>query len=313
VTAARAGKSALRSFDLVDRHHNRIAASRASMLADDLAGPARFAALGGPALVEALHAAPPDRPVPMFLALPDASRVDQRRAGFEGDVLERLAAASGGRVQAVDARVYRADNAGFALALSGALDALAHGDAHALVGGVDSYVDEEVLRALDDERRLYSTKGDGIHAGEGAAFALVSRAATPDAYAAIVDVSTAEESMDDDAPSLASAMTRALRSAAAASPGGRVAWLLSDFNGEDHRASEWSKVTIRLAEELGEAEADRFVESTGDVGAATGALLLTIACRLTSARARPHGSATIALSSEGSTRAAVTVSFGGPR
>ena len=170
-----------------------------------------------------------------------------------------------------------------------------------------------MLLALDDERRLYSTKGDGVFAdAEAAARSSRLHARLRKApYCAVLDVGLADEAgaLDDAAPKPARALTDLLRRSAALWPDRRIGWLLDDANGEQHRASEWSKLSIRLGDEVAMRDADHFVYTTGYVGAATGALLVAIACRLFGARATPQPLCSVALMSEGVERAVITLAL----
>jgi 3-oxoacyl-[acyl-carrier-protein] synthase-1 len=83
-----------------------------------------------------------------------------------------------------------------------------------------------------------------------------------------------------------------------------VGWVMSDVNGEQHRVGEWSKVEVRCELTPERVRHDRLPDEAGDVGAASGALMLAIACTSWEVGCAPAGAALFALCSEGPARGA---------
>lgn len=315
---ARAAKLEPRSCAYRDRRGAPIGVCRVPSLADDLHGFERWVALGAPALRECAWGVA-SRP-PLFLALPEEGRPDDD-ARIGAGLVEALASASGAAIDAPRSALFRSGSAGFAMALEAAIERLAAGDEAAIVGGVESYYHPAVLAWLDADARLHSESVDGgILPSEGAAFVLLSRgdARPRDGGGAAVVLGVEvdrEASVLSGEPNLARAMTGLVRRVAQGGGGeggeGRADWVLSDCNGERHRVNEWSMVATRSRDILPEgAQHDRFAEEIGDLGAASGAVLLVIASVFWRAGCAPSDTALVALHSDGPERAVILAGRG---
>ncbi|MFO0756256.1 MAG: HEAT repeat domain-containing protein [Byssovorax sp.] len=298
-----------------DKRGHLCGAATAWGLPRDLAGYDRLIALGAPALREAgveLAGA-----VPLLLAVAEPGRPDDD-ARVETALVADLGARSGVAIDVGRSQLFRTGQAGFAAAMGEALRRLRSGEARALlVGGLDSYLHPEVLAWLDRDDRLHAPGADdGFIPGEGAAFALLCREpgdvasagkAPLPVLARLVDVELGrEETVLSGEPNLGAAMTAVLARLAAASPEGSLDWVLSDVNGERHRIREFTMASGRGQLRAG-AEHSRFVDDLGDLGAATGAVLLGLATSYFRAGVGPAKDAAIALSSEGAERGAFLI------
>jgi 3-oxoacyl-[acyl-carrier-protein] synthase I len=314
----RAGKIEPRRTRFPDKHGNSIGAVRARYLPDDLHGYDRLVALAVPALIEAAKSLTNSAfpaPYPLFLALPESGRPDDDPR-FGPEILAELARKSGLPIDVERSLVIRSGHAGGGMALELAALRIAEGGRPQayLVGGVDSYYQGDVLAWLDVECRLHSgTAGNGIIPSEGAAFAVLA-ASTGDGGSgrAIARISAAvsarEDTVGTTSPNLAAAMTRAVRDAATVAGGRSIRWVLTDVNGERHRISEFSKVEIRSKDLLQQGfRHDALAEELGDVGAASGALLLAWACTHFLAGSAPAERVLLALHAEGQERAALVI------
>ena len=283
---------------------------RARYLPDDLHGYDRLVALAVPALIEAakvLTGSSFAPPYPLFLALPEAGRPDDDPR-FGPEIIAELARRSAVPIDVERSLVIRSGHAGGGLALELAVLRIAEGGRPQayLVGGVDSYYQKDVLAWLDEECRLHSgTAGNGIIPSEGAAFAVLA-ASTGEAGArrAIAKITAAvsarEDTVGTTSPNLATAMTRAVRDVATVAGGRPIRWVLSDVNGEQHRISEFSKVEIRSKDLFQEGFLhEALAEELGDVGAASGAMLLAWACAHSLAGSAPAPRVLLALHAEG--------------
>lgn len=312
---ARARKMLPRPTSLVDKRGQSVGLCLAGGIADSLHGPPRLLALAQPALREVLHRTRAVSSIPMILALPEVGRPDDDPR-YDERFIAALAAESQAPIDVTRSKVVRAGNAGAALALEAAITLLEKAPtvAGVLVGGVDSYYHPEVVRWLDEECRLHALDAEnGFIPGEGAAFALLSRSrlgqATDGLPAPIATVlgcaSAREESILRDEPNVAAAMTSIVRELLGPTSG-RPGWVLCDVNGERHRVREWTLVQIRqkLIDGVTTTCAS---DDLGDVGAATGAMLLAIAATSWSTGCAPSPTALVSLSSNGPERGAFLV------
>jgi 3-oxoacyl-[acyl-carrier-protein] synthase I len=158
----------------------------------------------------------------------------------------------------------------FALAID-ACEAIRQGHIDtALVGGADSYLFRPVLASLDEAYRLKSERNlCGFRPAEGAGFVALEaarRSGTPPLALLDCIASSAR-------PTGEQGLTEVLRSLGA--PGTAPTRVISDMNGETARAREWAIVATRLGQHLGDASTiEHPALSTGDIGAATGPVLL---------------------------------------
>jgi 3-oxoacyl-[acyl-carrier-protein] synthase-1 len=172
------------------------------------------------------------------------------------------------------ARLLFGGHAGFFALAMDACEAIGQGQIDAaLVGGVDSYLFRPLLASLDQAYRLKSTRNlDGFRPAEGAGFVLLQPVRrTGVAPLALLDGLAASELPTGD-----QALTEVLRRLQ--HRGVRPSRIISDLNGETARAREWSIVATRLGNGLGDASAlEHPAIATGDLGAATGPVLLSYA------------------------------------
>ncbi len=320
--SARARKLAPRPSHMIDKEGEPISMARLASIADDVFGLARFVALGGPALTQA--AAPwiaagrstPGAGIPLFLALPS-----RKRPGFDPALLHDLLAALEERAR-VPLDVARSHlitqcRAGGVLAFQRALELLRRDEVPAvLVGGIDSYFDPDLLEHLDRELRLHTPSTEnGMIPGEGAAFVLLARrrrASSLEPLGRVLAAAVEDEPHPYGAaePCLAEGITAALRRASAVfGPGARrVPWALTDVANERHRVEEWMYAFGRnFGAFTPEVIHDQPLLKTGDVGAASAALLTVIAVTQWQTGCAPGDAALLALHSDGAERGALAL------
>lgn len=198
-------------------------------------------------------------------------------------------------------QVFTLGHAGIFRALEAAVADLGRGRIRAaVVGAVDSYLDEATLEWLADIKRLKSDRTVvGLVPGEGAAFVVLerrslamTRGAAP--LARVDGVATAMEShgIYASTPCRGDGLTSALERTLGALPdgGADTAVVLCDLNGERYRAMEWGLTFFRALGSVRESPAVWHpAGSTGDTGAAAGAINLAFAAVAIARRyARPQ-------------------------
>ena len=176
-------------------------------------------------------------------------------------------------------------NAGVSEAIRQAADDLGAGLCDlAVVGGVDSLLDEDTLAWLDVTARLKTKNtASGLQPGEGCGFLILQTAtATSDSKAPIlarvIALCVGDESKPllagdpSSATGLTAVVTSAIDSVSAEKP--FPIWVIHDHNGELYRANEWGITQFHLASMWTYAQPVVWFPavSVGDVGAATGAV-----------------------------------------
>ena len=251
-------------------------------------GAERLLQLAVPALREAVgHALVDDAWLPhtkFLLALP---RLDQISAGWglENAFVPALCQRSGVYPVASSHVIFGDRTRVFEL-LAEACKALDQGECDiCIVGGVDSYLFKHRLDALHLNGLLRSKKNvDGLIPGEAASFIVVEReenalqrGVKPIARVSGIGFSSEINSAETGKKSSGVGLTMAIRQAATAlTLPAKIVY--SDLNGESYSAFEWGLAQVRTAEHLySPFELRHPAQNYGDTGAATGALLLTLA------------------------------------
>ncbi len=183
-----------------------------------------------------------------------------------------------------------------------------------LVVAADSYLSEERLRLLDESWRAKSERNvDGFVPGEAAAALVVeplerARARGADVAAVVTALATGIEprGIVSDRQSSGAGLADALRGVL----GEETAppWVLCDLNGEGYRAFEWGLMQTRLPRQLGTvARLTHPADCVGDVGAASGGVLLAVAAAAFRRGYAPARRAFLWTANDGDARAAARV------
>ncbi|MBI3776151.1 MAG: hypothetical protein HY273_11475 [Gammaproteobacteria bacterium] len=182
----------------------------------------------------------------------------------------------------------QAGHAGVFVLLAQAQQLLNEGKADfCILGGVDSYLLAERMIYLDQTRRIRTDRNvDGFIPGECAAMVMLERAADAEhrgmrVWATVSkavfehEPQTAWSDRASTGKGLADAVSKALTTESGSD---RAEWIYCDLNGESYRAFEWGVIRSRLSSRLGTMK--KLVhpaDCVGDIGAATGALLIACA------------------------------------
>ncbi|MBP8137606.1 MAG: hypothetical protein KAY61_05325 [Candidatus Eisenbacteria bacterium] len=221
----------------------------------------------------------------------------------------------GGLAKAAATRVVARGHASGALAIQRAAAEVASGERKfAVVGAVDGFSDMADLERLDKTFRLRSERAaDGYMPGEAAVFLVLEEAGAAKmrgatALARIGAIGLAEEPhpLGDTTPTKAEGLCEAIRAALGTKRPAAKPWLLSDQNGERHRAKEWALALVRLDALVGgEHELWFPAQSFGDAGVASVPLAAAMACEAFARELAPAPAALLLSSSDGPERAAM--------
>ena len=173
------------------------------------------------------------------------------------------------------------------------------------------------MEILDHAYRLKSARNvDGFCPGEAAVALLFEdarprRGVTRAAAISAIGLGTEPEPLRSDKVSTGTGLVQALRAALPVDRGPE--FLLCDLNGESYRAFEWGVAQARLGARLeGLRRVVMPARSVGDVGAATGALLIATAAEAFARGWAPGEDALLFTGSDGPLRAAARVSRSTP-
>lgn len=245
-----------------------------------------------PACAEALQAARVDPKLVartgFYLCLQEGGRpgMDNRP---EQILLSKLGGALGIGDLSKRGSIYSAGHAGAFIAIRQAVLDLASGKyACAVIGAVDTYLDDETLDWLLASKRLKtSTSTRGFLPGEAAAFIVIepTRGAMARKVPSIVALhgpaTTMEQrSVYDDAPCQGVGLGDCIRQTLAQAPnaGKQTGLIVCDLNGERYRSLEWGLAAPRaLAGVTLDPPLAHPAESIGDTGAASAAINLCYA------------------------------------
>jgi len=187
----------------------------------------------------------------------------------------------------------------------------------AVVGGLDSLLHADYLKALWAEGRLkLPTHADGLLPGEAAAVVVLERARDAEARGAPILARLGEAAIDHEAlplgpeyPIRAEGSSRAISAALARMGGpGRVERIIVDLSGERWRSLEWALVETRCLGGLPqEWQLWHPADCLGDIGAATSIVHLCLALRAFARGYGGGGAILLAAASPRGERAALAV------
>jgi 3-oxoacyl-[acyl-carrier-protein] synthase-1 len=285
----------------------RLVCAPAAGIDPAIGGAERLLALAAPVLSDLAEEAAPPRRAALLVALPGPDAAVER-----WDLGPSFAAALAPRARRSFERtvVSRSGHAGAFELLATAGDLLHGGEVDACVlVAVDSHLCPGRIEHLDRAYRLRSRRTvDGFFPGEAAVALLLERGGGPrPAGGVVAAVGLGEEgsTAGSERHSSGTGLSDALRAVVA--PAG-APWVLCDLNGESYRAFEWGVAAARLGEQLGPAR--RLVHpasSLGDLGAATGGVLVALALAAFRRGYAPSPHAILWASSEGALRGAARI------
>jgi 3-oxoacyl-[acyl-carrier-protein] synthase-1 len=196
----------------------------------------------------------------------------------------------------------------------------AYPNALCVVGGMDSLLDVATLAYLEQDTRLKSAsygRSHGLVAGEAVGMLLVesteaARSRGRRALARVLSVGIAHEAVPlrSPEPSTMNGLTEACHLALSRARIGpeTVGLVLGDLNGEFFRHKEWTFAELRcLGPAAGRRDLWHPADCLGDVGAASGALLVNLAVSLFAQRSQAVTPALCFCSDDGSMRAAAVL------
>lgn len=292
--SVRAGISRLMEHPfLEDRDGEPIFVGHAYYIDEEVEGKERFLALGLPAMRAAMSVLDGidthRRSLRAFVGLPG------ERPGIPADLQRHVENAVAEELEQRcpngEVTLLAQGHASGIFALDMARQALDSGEADfCLVGGIDSLIHPATLRWLEKRRRLLcSSNSHGFIPGEAAGFLLltsreIERELELAAWARVVTVATASEehSLDAGGVCLGDGLTGMLDQLFQHLPVGyQIRHLFCDLNGEPHRTTEYGYAALRLGDHFVDPS-DYWapVDAWGDVGAATGPLLINLFCHL---------------------------------
>lgn len=254
----------------------------------------------------------PPRPVAL-----NGPELRERHSYYLDELVPALLAQSGLRALQPRAQVVVGDQAGWASALTWAMQLLASGAIRrCIVGGIDSLVDPGVLASLLDTRLLKTPENPvGLMPGEAAAFLLLeradavsSRAARPLATIHLpVFVEGEPHELSED-PVTGERLAAAIRAVVDPTPSRCPHLVVCDCYGTYRNATEWGSALARLPRELTDAPQWFPAAMFGTTGAAAGAVAACVAIRAFERGYAPGSDVLTWLASGRGERAAVRLS-----
>jgi 3-oxoacyl-[acyl-carrier-protein] synthase-1 len=300
--AVRAGIAGLVKHPfMMDTVGNRMVVALAPYLDIGLTGAARLGELAGPAAVEAIApiaSVPRARQaIPVFIGVPP------NRPGRAKDlaaVSARVQADMPAGLRSGSTPLIETGHAAGAMAVKAAWELIRSGNAEfALAGGVDSYMDPETLEWLEENEQVHAAGEEnnpyGFIPGEAAGFVLLASANAAERYKVpaaleLLTAATARETkpIKTDTVCTGEGLTDLFRALAGEPAMVRADHLYCDMNGEPYRADEFGFATIRAGGLFRDPSAFTApADCWGDVGAASGPLLLVLADAATRKRYAP--------------------------
>jgi 3-oxoacyl-[acyl-carrier-protein] synthase-1 len=294
-------------------------AARAPNIDPRVSGPARLIELSSGALGDLFRDAGLRRDdlarAGLLVALPASDPATERWGSPEGFV--QALCRRTGLTSFATPRTSASGHTGAIELLAEASALLSSGDVSCcILLAVDSYLSPDRLAYLDGEHRLKSDRNvDGFIPGEAAVALLLetpararARRVRVRAVAASVGFGVEPETLRSESQSTGAGLAAALRAVLPDDRPDLSSSISCDLNGEHYRGFEWGVVAARLGERLGGvARLMHPADCVGDVGAASGALLIALAAAGLERAHPPSPRAIVWCASDGALRAATRI------
>ena len=321
IAALRSGISRVSEHPfIIDRTAEPVRMAQDSQLDPELMGPDRLIEMAATVLEEICHkleSLQSDlRSIPLLLGLPE------ERPGWTVENTQAVKHGLGRKPMPLELQpieVFPHGHAAGLIALDVAYTRIRAGQTElCVIAGVDSYLDLNTIKWLDQNRQLATSYHRGaFFPGEGAGAFVVTadsvvRRYGLDSLAVIRGIGTATEAklIKTDAVCLGEGLTECVRKAVTPLrlPDETVEGIICDINGERYRSEEWGFTLLRLPEAFVDPTGyDLPASCWGDMGAASGPLFVALAVTAGKRRWAKGKRYLIWNSSEGGQRAAAVL------
>ena len=245
----------------------------------------RMLRLATPAINAALVKFPKDRPIALFLSLPET--IPNLPVPATDAFLDHLILQSEANIDRSKSSVYPYGRAGGMMALEAAMQAL-ESETHdfALVGGVDTYLDLMLLSTLDADKRVAAHDVmDTFTPGEGAGFLLLASQRVRQylgrgIFSMIAKPGLASEKGHrySDEPYLGDGLAEAFALSLEDQQPIPIKTIYASFNGENFGAKEYSVACTRNSDKIDtDVKIEHPADCFGDIGAAFAPVMLGLA------------------------------------
>lgn len=217
-------------------------------------------------------------PMPLMLCGPE--KLPGRRSVVSDTFLKQLQVQSKASFDLDNSYVFAEGRAAGFYALEVAIQLLESGHQQVMLGGVDSFLDLYLLATLDnDDRILAEGVMDAFVPGEAAVFMLL-KLADEQSSVKIYPPGIADEPGHrySSEPYKGDGLANAVRESLEKAPPVPVNTIMAGFNGEHFHAKEWGVAAIRNAAQI-DSDFNMLhpADCYGDIGAATGPMLMALA------------------------------------
>jgi 3-oxoacyl-[acyl-carrier-protein] synthase-1 len=239
----------------------------------------RMLRLCTPAIQQAYLKLKTDKPVPLLLGGPH--KVPGKRSPMSDEFLKDLMVQAKVPLDLDNSFVFPKGNSAGMYALEAGMMLLERGIPQVMVGAVDTYLDSNLLAALDQEDRLLAEQVmDGFAPGEAAVFLVLTKATEDDKNLKLYPPEIAAEQGHRYSQEIykGDGLANAIRGAIKKSSATDIKTVLSNMNGESFSGKEWGVSFIRNNQHIVEQHQHIHpAEFIGDAGAAMGFVLIVLA------------------------------------
>lgn len=259
--------------------------------------------------------------VSIFFALPEER--PGRPRNLDGTFAERFTSSLATTISVQDVACHPLGHAGGIFCMERAISHINSGSGQiCLVGGVDSYLNDETLEWLDGQDQLHSeTTIWGICPSEAAGFCLLTTPNLAEALSLSVSVellsaasATEANRIRTETVCIGEGLSKAFEETLAALPNeSHVNHTICDMNGEPYRGDEYGFAILRSPGKFADdSDFDTPADCWGDVGAASGPLFAVLAAFAAKKRYSPGPFTFLWASSECGLRAAALLQATSP-
>jgi len=221
-------------------------------------------------------------PFPLVLAGPE--NIPARSTPITGDIIQHISTQSKIEFDLESSRFAGTGRAGVLEAINYAFKYLAEaGNEYILVGGVDTYANAGLLSLLDSENRILAVNvSDGFTPGEAASFMLLSK----QYHQSFLPVALSPPGISketgflysEDSPYRGDGLADAFKNSLINGGNKKIDKIYSSMNGENFFVKEFGVALLRNSAGINQEHAVIHpADCYGDLGAATGGVLTTLA------------------------------------
>lgn len=243
----------------------------------------RMISMASVAINEVFNSVSLDHSVPLFLATPES--IINCESGIDEHFLQQIIDQSEADIDLQNSRLFNTGRAGGIQAINLVFEYFkTTGQNYALVGGVDTFIDSNILGCLDEQDRVLAEESlQGFVPGEASSFMLFvseqMKHKFPNIKSEVFKPGISQEPghFYSEEPMLGNGLTEAFKLAIESAQVNKIDVIYGSLNGESFQSKEFGIAMTRNSQSIStQCNVEHPADCYGDLGAATAPTLLSI-------------------------------------